>query len=198
MVKELSTQEQEQISKGEQFLLDLYQEIEQIAKNKGLEKIFEAQDEQIEHWSSIGGRHGTETPIPINLHLKKAVVYANKKLTIAISLGTGAKTRYDDGKLTRLQFGGLYEQVDYKDLTHIESLQKTRTLVSHHSFGTVYLYGEFDYHHSTGQLEIDCWADSPNLYGGEGINLWPSEEITTPDGLEKCVQIVKQTIDRGN
>ena len=197
MAKVLSNPTEEQIAKGEQFLLDLYDQIEQVAKEKGLEKVFEAQNEQVEHWSSVGGRHGTEAPIPVSLNLKKAVVYANKKLTLAVSLGSGTKTRYDDGKLTRLQFGGLYEQVDYKNLTIIESLQKTRTLVSHHSFGTVYLYGEFDYHHNTKQLEIDCWADSPNLFGGEGINLWPSEKITTPDGLKKCVQIVKQTIDRG-
>lgn len=197
MAKELLNPEQEQITKGEQFLLDLYQEIEQVAKEKGLDKVFEAQDEQVDHWSSIGSRHGTETPLTVSLNLQKASVFTNKKLTLALSLGSGTKTRYDDGKLTRLQFGGLYDHFEFAGLTPQESLQKTRTLVSHHAFGSTYLFGEFDYHHHTGQLEVDCWVDSTNLYGGEGVNLWPTEKITTHEGLKKCVEIIKRTIDRG-
>lgn len=196
MAPETKTQETEEPIAPQDFLPALFGEICTLAEELGMAKVFEVSGITFEKWQTLYPRSRQEMPTTTPLKLTKGLIFSKPALVLALTLGDGIKNSYDRSTPVRLQFGGDRDDIDFTQRSEAENLLKLKSLVAHHSTGSSYIYGEFYFSRDRNTIEVACHYDDPTTHKGLGIDHWPQAKLLTTTGIEKCVDIVKRTIQK--
>lgn len=183
----------EQINTSEELLGKLYDRtVEWLVENDG-EVIQEFGPQEIKDWETITDFHKGSHSLSLNL-LKACVVEDSRKVFL-LTLGRGWRSQYSYGDSLRFQFGFFPTTFEQAQTTEESGLRGIKWILNHQGISGPVGSGEISAIPGNSKIIVDCWAND-SLFGGKGIDNWPSEKILTTQGLEESLNVIKETVKR--